>query len=374
MLAVAVLPATNLTVAGAETGFLRRAIDMGEARLYTSAVDTFLTGGTVAFSGAYKAALFVDTGITRCTVMVAQADNRLAAASHSRISPEVCLAFASGSVAFGPTDSVQATLKMVTGVLAHWLTKTVGVAGKMTRAVPVSVRTRVGVATALAVRISDEAICTDTLVATGHVDALCRRVAWVGIAVVNLFTPNQGITCVARAAVTNTLVILSHASGVDATTIDARVFAVKVWKAGFGYVAVFVFEAFHLFAPFALVVRVADVEAIWTCAFGQVVVDDAHCPRRTLQELAAVLTPALAIGFVELADLVGVWAVGMVNALRLWNLLTPSSAVGISSIALSARATTPVVESNTVCIGRAAETDANFSTLHHTDGVGNAGS
>lgn len=374
MLAVAVLPATNLAVTSAEAGFLRRAIDVGEARLHASAVDAFLTSSTVALTGADETALLIYTSIARRTVMVAQAYDGLTTASHSRISSEMCLAFASGSMAFCPTDSVQATLEMVAGVLAHWLTKAVGVAGKMTRAVPIPVRTRVGVATALAVRISNEAACADALVATGHIDTLCRRVARIGVAVVNLFASNQGITRVARAAVTNTLVILSHAAGVDSAAIHARIFAVKVWKAGFGYVAVFVFEALYLFAPFTLVVRVANVEAVGTRALGQVVVNDAHCTRCTLEELAAILAPALTIGFIELADLVGVGAVGMVNALRFGNLLTSSSAVGITSIALSARAATPVVECNAVCIGRTAETDANFGTLHHANGVGNAGS
>lgn len=103
------------------------------------------------------------------------------------------------------------------------------------------------------------------------------------------------------------------------------------------------------------------------------VVNDAYCTRGTLEELAAILTPALAVGFIKLTNLVGVRAVSMVNALWFWNLLAPSSAVGISCIAFSARATAPVVECNAVCIGCAAETDANFSALHHTNGIGNAG-
>lgn len=374
VLAVAVLPATNLAVTSTEAGFFWGAINVRETWLHTSAVDAFLTSSTVTFTSADETALLIDASIARRTVMVTQAYNRLTTASNSRISPEVCLAFASSSMAFGPTDSVQATLEMVAGVLAHRLTKTVGVASKMTRTVPVPVRTRVGVATALAVWISNEAVRADALVATGHIDALCRRVARVGITVVDLFTPNQGITCVTRAAVTNTLVILSHAASVDSAAIHTRVFAVKVWKAGFGYVAVFVFEALHLFAPFTLVVRVTNVEAIWTCTLGQMVVDNAHSPRCALEELTAILASAFTISFVKLANLVGVGAVSMVNALWLGNLLTASSAVGISSVALSARATTSVVERNAVCIGCAAETDANFSTFHHPNGVGNAGS
>lgn len=268
MLAVTVLSAANLAVTSTEARFFRRTIHVGEARLDTSAVDAFLTGGTVTFSGADKTALLVDTSIARCTIVVAQADNRLTTASHSWISPEVRLAFASGSMAFSSAGGVQATLEMVAGVLAHWLTKTVGVTGKVTRAVPIPVRTRVGMATALAVWIPDEAVCTDALIATGHIDTLRRRVARVGITIVNLFTSNQGIASVARTAVANTLVVLSHTASIDSTAIHARIFAVKVWKAGFGDVAVFVLEALHLFAPFTLVIRVANVEAVWTCAFG----------------------------------------------------------------------------------------------------------
>lgn len=173
MLAVTVLSAANLAVTSTEACFFRRTIRVGEARLDTSAVGAFFAGGTVAFSGADKTALLVHTSITRRAVMVTQADNRLTTASHSWISPEVRLAFTSGCVAFGPAGGVQATLEMVAGVLAHWLTETVRVAGEVTRAVPIPVRTRVGMPTALAVWIPNEAICTDALVSTGHVDALC---------------------------------------------------------------------------------------------------------------------------------------------------------------------------------------------------------
>lgn len=145
---------------------------MGKARMNTAAVDAFLTSSTVRFSSADKPALLINAGIASGTVMVAQTHDRLSAAAHCWISAEVRLAFAGGCMPFGSADGVQAALEMVTGVLAHWLTETVGVAGEVTRAVPVPVGTRVRVATALAIRISYKTICADTLVATGHVDTL----------------------------------------------------------------------------------------------------------------------------------------------------------------------------------------------------------
>lgn len=82
------------------------------------------------------------------------------------------MALAGGGVALRATGSVEAALEMIAGVLAHGLAETVRVAGQVTGAVPVAVGTGVGVATALAVRIPDEAVGADALIATGHVDAL----------------------------------------------------------------------------------------------------------------------------------------------------------------------------------------------------------
>lgn len=189
----------------------------------------------------------------------------------------------------------------------------------------------------------------------------------------NFFTPNQGVTSVSRTAVADALVVLSHAAGIDSTAIHARIFTVEIREAGLRDVAVFVFETFHLFAAFPLVVRVANVEAIWTCALGKVVVDNAHSSGCTFEELAAVLAPSLSIRFIKLADFIGVWTVSMINALWFWDLLATPSAVRVSGKTFSARTTAPVVERNAVCIGRTAEADANFSTLHYANSVGNAG-
>lgn len=243
----------------------------------------------------------------------------------------------------------------------------------MAGAVPVPVGAGVRVAAALAVRVPDEAVGADALVAAGHVNALGRRVARVGVAVVNLLAPHQGVTGVARPAVADALMVLGHAAGIDPTAVHAGVLAVEVGEAGLGDVAVFVFEALDLLAAFALVVRVTDVQAIGTGALGKVVVDNTHGPGGTLEELAAILTPALTVGLVELADFIWMRAVGVVDALWFRDLLAASSAVWISSVALSAAATALVVERNTVCVRRAAETDANLGALHDTNSVGSAG-
>lgn len=197
--------------------------------------------------------------------------------------------------------------------------------------------------------------------------------AWVGVAVVNLLAPHQGVTRVARPAVADALVVLGHAAGIDSTAVHAGVLAVEVGEAGLGDVAVFVLEALNLLAAFTLVVRVTDVQAIGTGALGKVVVDNTHGPGSTLEELAAILTPALTVGLVELADFIWMRAVGVVDALRFRDLLAASSAVRIASVALSAAATALVVERDTVCVRRAAETDANLGTLHDTNSVGSAG-
>lgn len=296
-----------------------------------AAVDAFLTSSTVRLSGTDKPTLLVNTGIASGTVMVAQAHDRLSAATHRWISTEVQLAFTGGCVPFSSADSVQAALEMITGVLAHWLAEAVWVAGEVTRAVPIPVGTGVRVATALAIRIANKTICADTLIATGHVDALGRSVAWVGVAVVNFFTPNQGVTSVARTAVADALMILGHASSIDSTAIHTRIFAVKVRETGLRDVAIFIFETFDLLAAFPLIIRVADIEAVRTCALGKVIVDNTHSSRCTLEELAAILAPPLSICFVKLADFIGMWTVSMINALWFWDLLTTPSAVGVSS-------------------------------------------
>lgn len=189
----------------------------------------------------------------------------------------------------------------------------------------------------------------------------------------DLLAPHQGVTGVARPAVTDALVVLGHAAGIDSAAVHTGVFTVEVREAGLGDVAVFVLEALDLLAAFPLVIWVADVQAVGTGALGKVVVDHAHSPGRALEELAAVLTPALAVSLVELADFVWMRAVGVVDALWFRDLLAASSAVRISSVALSAAATTLVVERNTVCVRRAAETDANLGALHDANSVGNAG-
>lgn len=371
-LAVAVLPAADLAVAGAEAGFFRRTVRVGEAGEDAAAVDALLARGAVGFPGAHQPALLINAGVAGRAVVVAEADDRLAAAAHGRVSPEVRLALAGGGMALRTAGRVEAALKVVAGVLAHGLSKAVGVAGQVAGAVPVPVGTGVGVAAALAVRVSDEAVGADALVAAGHVDALGRRVARVGVTVVNLLAPHQGVPGVARPAVADALVVLGHAASVHSTAVHAGVLAVEVWEAGLGDVAVFVLEALDLLAAFPLVVRVADVQAVGTGALGKMVVDHTHGPGCALEELAAVLTPALAVGFIKLADLVWMRAVSVVDALWFWNLLAASSAIWVSCVALSAAATALVVERDTVCVRRAAEADANLSTLHDTNGVGNA--
>lgn len=189
----------------------------------------------------------------------------------------------------------------------------------------------------------------------------------------DLLAPHQGVTGVARPAVTDALVVLCHAAGVDSAAVHAGVLTVEVREAGLGDVAVFVLETLDLFAAFPLVVRVTDVQAVGTGALGKVVVDHTHGPGCALEELAAVLAPALAVSLVKLADLVWMRAVSVVDAFWFWDLLAASPAVRISGVALSAAATALVVERNAVCVRRAAETDANLGALHDTNSVGNAG-
>lgn len=128
-LAVTVLPAADLAVAGTEAGFFWRAVRVGEAGKDAAAVDALLACSAVGFPGAHQPALLVHAGVARCTVVVAEADDRLATATNGRVSPEVRLALAGGGVALCSTSSVEAALEVVTRVLAHGLTEAVGVAG-----------------------------------------------------------------------------------------------------------------------------------------------------------------------------------------------------------------------------------------------------
>lgn len=372
-LAVRVLPAAHLAVACTQAGLLRGAVRVGVAGVDAAAVDALLARGAVAFPRAHQAALLVYAGVAGRAVVVAQADHRLAAATLGRVAAEVGLALAGSCVALGAADGVGAALKVVAGVLAHGLAEPVRVAGQVARTVPVAVGTRVGVAAALAVGVADEAVLADALVATWHVDAAGRGVARVRVAVVDLLAAHECIARVARSAVADALVVLGHAGRVDAAAVHTRVLTVEVGEAGLGDVAVLILEALHLLAPLSLVVGVTDVQTVGTGALWEVVVHHADRTGRALEKLAAVLAPALSVRLVELAHFVGMWAVRVVDALGLWDLAAPVPAVGVSRVALPARATSPVVECDAVCVRSAAEADADFSALHHPDGVGNAG-
>lgn len=304
--------------------------------------------------------------------MVAETDYRLATATLSRVTTEMRLALAGCCVALGAADGVCTALEVVAGVLTHGLSKPVWVAGQVARTVSVPMRAGVGVAAALTVRIADEAVLADALVATWHIDAPGRRMARVRVAVMNLLAPHECIARVAGSAVADALMVLSHTSRIDTTAVHTRIFAVEVGEAGLGDVAVFVFKALHLLAAFPLVVGVADVQAVWTGAFGKMVVHDTDCAGCALEKLAAVLAPALSVRLIKLAHFVGVRAVRVVDALGLWDLAASVPAVGITCVALPAGATSFVVERDTVCVGSAAEADANFGALHHPYGVGKA--
>lgn len=304
--------------------------------------------------------------------MVAETDYRLATATLSWVTAEMRLAFTSGCVALGAADGVGAALKVVAGVLTHGLSKPVRVAGQVARTVSIAMRAGVGVAAALPVRIANEAVLADALVAAWNIDAPGRRVAWVRVAVMDLLATHECVARVPGSAVTDALMVLSHAGRIDTTAVHARILTVEVGEAGLGDVAVFVLEALHLLAAFPLVVGVTDVQAIWTGAFGKMVVHDTDCAGCALEELAAVLAPALSVRLVKLAHFVGVRAVRVVDALGLRDLAASVPAVGITCVALPAGATSFVVERDTVCVGSAAEADANFGTLHHPYGVGKA--
>lgn len=370
--AVGVLSAADLAVARVQARFLRRTIGVRVAGPNATAVDTLLSRGTVGVSRAHETTLLVDAGVGRGTVVIREAGDGLAAAPQGGVAAEVRLALARRRVAFRAAQGVGSALEAIAGVLAHGLPPFVRVARQVTGAVSVPVRTRVRVSAALPVRVADEAVLADALVAARRVHASGRRVAGIRVAVVDLLATDEGIARVARSTVANSLVVLSDAGRVNTAAVHARIFAVEVRKAGLSDVAVFILQAFDLLASVALVVGVADVETIGTSALGQVVVHDAHGTRRTLEELAPILASSFAVRFVKLADLVAVDTVGVAYTFGLGDLSASVSAVGIASVALSAGAPTPMVEGDAVGIRGAAEADADLRTLHHAHSVWNA--
>lgn len=227
--------------------------------------------------------------------------------------------------------------------------------------------------TALAVRVTNKTMLADALIAAGYVDALSGRVTRIRTAVVNLLTTDECVTRIARAAVADALVVLRHASCIDAAAVYTRIFTVEIGEASLGDVAIFILEALYLLAALTLVIWVTDVKSIGAGTLRQMIINNTDCSRGALEELAAILAPPLPIRLIKLADLIRMRTVGVVDALWLWNLATSISAVGVSSVAFSAVAAPPMVEGHTVGIGRTAKADAHLCTLHDTNCVGNAG-
>lgn len=143
----------------------------------------------------------------------------------------------------------------------------VGETGQMAWTVAISMRTRVRVPTALAVRISDETVSAEALVATGSVHAFRRRMTRVRVAEVDFLAAYQRVAGVTGSAVADSLMVLRDASGVNSATVDAWIFTVEIRETGLFRVTIFIFETLHLTAAVALIVRISNVVAMRAGAF-----------------------------------------------------------------------------------------------------------